>query len=165
MLLSNGCVRSFVKQLEYHTAPKDKSFRLFGPGASCGPEIQSQAHFFGIALGNGELEAQVFPIEKKYSSCFRSCATASNLEHRRVGVAVWPLPPRERRAPPPAGGGRSELLSSLLGRTNRSPALGRGLLVIYSSAFRSAYYWGHRTCCPAVSGSGTVFVVRWPRMG
>jgi len=43
--------------LEYHAAPKYKSFRLFGPGASCGPEIQLQAHFFGVALGNGELEA------------------------------------------------------------------------------------------------------------
>ena len=48
----------FCEQLEYHTAPKDKSFRLFGPGASCGPEMQLQAHFFGSALGNGELEAR-----------------------------------------------------------------------------------------------------------
>ena len=32
---------------------------MFGPGASCGPEIQLQAHFFGLALGNGELEACV----------------------------------------------------------------------------------------------------------
>ena len=36
-----------------------QNFPLFGPGASCGPEIQLQAHFFGPSLGNGELEALV----------------------------------------------------------------------------------------------------------
>ena len=43
----------------------------------------------------------------KHSSCCRSCAklksrAASNISG---GVGVWPLPPRERRAPPLPGGG------------------------------------------------------------
>ena len=85
---------------------------------------------------------QTLPIEKQYSSCCRSCATASNLEHRRRSRRN--LAAATARAPHAAAARRRAIRVAVATRAHHQAA-GLGAAFVIHSAFRSAG-WAHRTC-------------------